>query len=42
MYYRKGRFSFYLSKSIIWVRIRDNQMMPKGLFFRMGAETVNG
>lgn len=38
MYYRVKRLSFYLTKSLFWLRIRDKNMAPKGLFLRAGRE----
>ena len=40
MYYRRNRFSFYasLKQGILWLRIRDNEGMPRGFFARIGRE----
>lgn len=39
MYYRRNRFSFYLTWGLFWLRVRDKAGMPRGILFRVGRET---
>lgn len=38
MYIQRGRFSAFLSRRVVWFRIRSSNGMPTGFLARIGRE----